>query len=225
MISTRNRHVRPPAGCARFERFADLFAPYRPDVLEHIRRAPGARWAELAGRVLVPPPPAAAIEPGKPGDFPAGAPVSTVYNRQEMTAELRTLGPRILTWDSDGHGTTCAGIAARSGRASGGKYAGVASTADLIAVRVGHGPGLENAWLLPAICDWIDGLAMDRPAVISRSFGGHRGGHHRRRRRALCVSAGNEARRRLHASVAIDPGDRVLLGWAALGQGAPSAGS
>lgn len=142
-----------------------------------------------------------------PLTYPNGAAIGTVYSRDDITRELRSRRPSIWIWDSNGHGTACAGVAAGNGEGSDGQFPGVAPQADLIAVRIGIGGELEHAFLLAAICRWLDEVAGDRPLVVSCSFGGHRGGHDGfalrerqldalfpldRQGRAICIAAGNE---------------------------------
>lgn len=169
-----------------------------------------------------------------PISYPNGASVGTVYSREDLTKELRAGNPRIHVWDIDGHGTACASIAAGNGNAlDDRRYAGVAPQAELIAVRIqDRGPSLENAYLLNAICGWIDDMARKegKPVVISCSFGGHAGGHDGYRvderqlnarfptsaqGRAICVAAGNEAYRRIHAAVTCGPDSKGVLKWLA----------
>jgi subtilisin family serine protease len=71
-----------------------------------------------------------------PVNYPNGAPIGTLFSREDLTADLRPADPKIRSWDVDGHGTACAGLAAGNGSASEGKYAGVAPDADLIGVRL-----------------------------------------------------------------------------------------
>ena len=82
-----------------------------------------------------------------PVSYPNGTPIGTVYTRDDMNAELRSNNRHIASWDTDGHGTACAGIAAGNGNGSDGKYKGVAPDADIIAVRVAYpgDSGLSNA--------------------------------------------------------------------------------
>jgi subtilisin family serine protease len=167
-----------------------------------------------------------------PISYPNGASIGTVYSRDELTRELRTGKPRIHVWDINGHGTACASIAAGNGNATEEKrYAGVAPQADLIAVRIqDRGPGLENAYLLNAICGWVDEVARKegKPVVLSCSFGGHSGGHDGYRvnerqlnarfpatvqGRALCIAGGNEGSERIHAAVSFGPDDKGTLKW------------
>jgi subtilisin family serine protease len=167
-----------------------------------------------------------------PLSYPNRAAIGTLYSQAQLTAALRaeqagrTSG--IPETDLGGHGTACAGVAAGNGNnsrnASGQKrdgVIGVASEADIIAVRIADGrtPALENAFLLNAICDWLDSVAGKKPLVVSCSFGGHRGGHDgrlileraldarfpfARQRRAITIAAGNEATQGIHAEAILD---------------------
>jgi len=158
-------------------------------------------------------------KPGRPGpvSFPNGAPIGTLYTQEDLTADLNASTPAIPQLDTNGHGTSCAGIAAGSGGAlPDRRYTGVAPAAGIIGVRIGPGPGLPNTYLMGAICDWIDSVAGATPAVVSCSFGGQyagRDGHRAQERqlsdrfnlerkgRVLCIAAGNEAATALHAEV------------------------
>lgn len=149
-----------------------------------------------------------AVGSAAPVSYPNGASVGRVYSREDLTAELRGGRTRIASWDSNGHGTACAGIAAGNGNASDGKNKGVAPDAEIIAVRVGgQSEGLENSYLLNAICAWVHEKSGTMPSVISCSFAGQSGGADGQRieerqlsarfapdvkGRALCVAAGNE---------------------------------
>lgn len=268
---------------ARFDRFADVFAPMDDGALNAIAKAQGVVCAELTSLISPPPPPKlknaasrgtpelivrggiggltgkgviiAVIDSGidfrnpdfvtydtdgkptsrllylwdtvsdtydsrmigskAPVRFPNGASVGTLYSREQLTAELRSTKPAILSPDPVGHGTSCAGIAAGNGNNAKErkfKYMGVAPDADLIGVRIGD--SRESAYLLGAICTWIDEVIGARPVVISCSFGSHRGAHDGNlvierqldqrfapatRGRALCVAAGNEGDEPVHA--------------------------
>jgi minor extracellular serine protease Vpr len=158
-------------------------------------------------------------KPGRPGPvaFPNGTPVGTLYTQEDLTTDLRAAQPAIEPLDTNGHGTACAGIAAGGGAAlPDRRYTGVAPDAELIGVRIGPGPGLPNAYLMGAICDWIDSIAGKSPAVVSCSFGGQYAGRDGERvaerhlsarfapevpGRALCVAAGNEGASGIHAEI------------------------
>ncbi|HWA98941.1 MAG TPA: S8 family serine peptidase [Pirellulales bacterium] len=149
-----------------------------------------------------------------PVSYPNGAPIGTLYSRDDLNRELRSNRTLIPVWDIDGHGTSCAGIAAGNGNNSEGKYKGVAPEAELIGVRLGD--DLENAFLLNTICGWVHQLAGNTPVVFSCSFGSRAGGHDgmtiEERQldarfpdsivgRALCIAAGNDGTQALHAKV------------------------
>lgn len=163
-----------------------------------------------------------AYEAGKPGgkapvSYPNGASLGTLYTGEQLTAELQSGGNAIPLLDTNGHGTSCAGIAAGNGSALPDKrYVGVAPDAEIIGVRIGPGPGLPNADMVGAVCSWLDELAGSRPLVISCSFGGQYAGRDGnrilerqlnarfspdRKGRALCIAAGNEGADPIHASV------------------------
>lgn len=160
-----------------------------------------------------------------PISYPNGAPVGTVYSRDDLTRDLRSARSRISAWDTDGHGTACAGIAAGNGNAfDDHRYAGVAPNADIIAIRIAYpgGNGLANAYLLNAICAWVDKVAGSRPAVVSCSFGGQFSGRDGqtieerqlsarfnpdRKGRAICIAAGNEGDISFHAETSFKGAD------------------
>lgn len=164
-----------------------------------------------------------------PIQYPNGASLGTLYTRDQLTAELRATTRSIPSTDLHGHGTACAGIAAGNGRAYNDlRYTGVAPEADLIAVRIGGTPtpSVENAYLLPAICAWIDSVAGKQPCVISCSFGGQEGGRDGSaiverqldarfrsdvRGRAICIAAGNDRARALHAEAVTGAEDKAGL--------------
>lgn len=149
-----------------------------------------------------------------PVAYPNGASIGTLYSREDLNKELRSIKPLISTWDVDGHGTACAGVAASNGNNSDGRYQGVAPEAEIIGVRLGD--NLESAYLLNAICAWIDKVAGETPVVISCSFGGRMGGHDGMKieerqlnarfpmsikGRALCIAAGNDGGSPRHADL------------------------
>ncbi len=155
------------------------------------------------------------VEPGQvaPVSYPDGQSIGTIYNKAQLTAALRgqLQLPRL---DDQGHGTACAGIAAGNGRASEGKYTGVAPEATLIGIRLG-GKNVENSYLVGALFDWLDQTAGSRPLVISNSWGSQYHGHDGARvverqidtrfptdrpGRLVLFSAGNSGDEPLHAA-------------------------
>lgn len=159
---------------------------------------------------------------GKPGPvtYPNGAPVGTVFRREDLTAELRSGKNRIPASDPGGHGTSCAGIAAGSGAASDGLYPGVAPDADVVAVRISDAGGdeLSNAYLFGAALDWLHEVAGERPLVVSCSWGSLEGlmdgssvveervnarFKPSAKGRAICIAAGNNGGSGLHAGFSV----------------------
>jgi subtilisin family serine protease len=176
-------------------------------------------------------------QPGRgnvaPVKFPNGTSIGSLYTREQLTNELRTGGTNIPPTDLDGHGTACASVAAGNGNAD--KLAnglkrkevvGVAPEADIIGVRLGH-DGLENSYLLNAICEWLDKTAGKTPLVVSGSFGGHYSGHDGQRveerelnarfpltraGRAIVFAAGNEGNDPIHAGIQFSTPSK-LVSW------------
>jgi subtilisin family serine protease len=170
-----------------------------------------------------------------PFKFPNGSSIGTLYTRQQLTSELRSSTANIPPTDLDGHGTACASVAAGNGNAdkmaSGLKrneVVGVAPEADIIGVRLGH-DGLENSYLLNAICEWLDKVAGKTPLVVSGSFGGHYSGHDGQRvqerelnarflltraGRAVVFAAGNEGNDPIHATINFSTPSK-LVSWTA----------
>jgi subtilisin family serine protease len=157
--------------------------------------------------------------------YPNGASIGTVYDQATLTASLRGEKYIIREWDTNSHGTVCAGVAAGNGSGLA-KYKGVAPDADLIAVRISDGnnsdPSNRCAYMLPAICEWLDKKASEhkKPLVVSCSFGGMYGRHDGHNidelylnslfsldkvGRGICVAAGNSGYWAVHASVPVGP--------------------
>lgn len=167
-----------------------------------------------------------------PITYPNGSSVGTLYTREQLTSELRSLRRQIPPTDLNGHGTACAGIAAGNGRVYPDlRYSGVAPEADLIGVRVGGSADktLENPYLLGAICGWLDSVAGKQPLVVSCSYGEQDGGRDGSvvlerqldarfaaptRGRAICIAAGNERTNGLHAEAAAGAEDKAgSISW------------
>lgn len=153
-----------------------------------------------------------------PVAYPNGRALGIVYNREDLTAEIQGKQARIPVWDTDGHGTACASIAAGNGNGAPtpeyrDQVLGVAANADIIAVRLGEGKAITNTFLLGAICDWVNQKAGDRPVVYSCSYGGPGDFDGNRvlerqldarfpstaKGRAICIAAGNDGDLKMHA--------------------------
>lgn len=92
---------------------------------------------------------------------------SRIIKSQNFTSEYG-ISQEIYTYDSYGHGTHCAGIAAGNGYLSNGKFRGVAPNANLINAKISNSSGfIEEADTIAAI-DWCVSNNAD---VLSMSFG------------------------------------------------------
>lgn len=106
---------------------------------------------------------------------------SEMINRalaQTTEAERYTVVPSI---DGSGHGTHVAGIAAGNGRASNGRYRGVAFESELIVVKLGI-PGENDFPRTTELMRAIDfcvkaGRKYERPIAVNLSFGNNYGSH------------------------------------------------
>ena len=147
--------------------------------------------------------------------------LDTVYERETINLALRQESEQeryaiCPSRDASGHGTHVAGIAAGNGRASAGRYTGVAPKSELLVVKLGY-PG-ENAFprtteLMTAL-DYVIQKAIEyrKPAAVNISIGNTYGGHSGRSlletyiddisnygRNVICVGSGNEGAARGHA--------------------------
>lgn len=119
--------------------------------------------------------------------------------------------------DVSGHGTAVLGIAAGNGRASNGRYRGIAYESDIIAVKLGI--PRENSFprtteLLQGV-DYLVRMAMEfaRPMVLNLSFGNNYGSHRgdslletyldavaNMGRITICTGTGNNGNEPLHTN-------------------------
>ena len=158
------------------------------------------------------------METGLP---PAGYNVGTEFTSQQINAALQTAGHEerfrlVPSRDISGHGTAVAGIAAGNGRASAGRYTGVAPESELLVVKLGYAG--ENAFprtteLMTAL-DYVVQKAIEyrKPIAINISIGNTYGGHSGTSlletyiddisnygRTVICIGSGNEGAARGHA--------------------------
>jgi subtilisin family serine protease len=120
-----------------------------------------------------------------PGNPPEGFDIGTLYTREQINEALNTPMPErmeiVPSTDLSGHGTHVAGIAAGNGRASNGLYRGVASSSELVIVKLGISVG--NSF--PRTSQLMEGIdftvrhaiALNRPIAINVSFGNNYGSH------------------------------------------------
>lgn len=121
-----------------------------------------------------------------PGNPPEGYQIGTLYTREQINAALavRNMGERlsmIPSTDLSGHGTHVASIAAGNGRASNGRYRGVASQSELIIVKLGIsvGDSFPRTTQLMQGIDFVvrRAIQLNMPLVINLSFGNNYGAH------------------------------------------------
>ena len=115
-----------------------------------------------------------------PGNPPDGYSFGTEYTEEEINEALA--GRReIATRDTSGHGTGVLGIAAGNGRASGGRYRGVAPEADILVVKLGspEPDGFPRTTELMQAVDYAVRVARSRnqPVAVNLSFGNTYGSH------------------------------------------------
>lgn len=123
---------------------------------------------------------------GYPDRPPEGYLDGVLYTRERINAALR--GERtadgaglVPEADLSGHGTHVAGIAAGNGRASGGRYRGVAYESELLVVKLGGtqaDPFPQTANLMSAVDFCVRYAANEgMPLSINLSFGNNEGAH------------------------------------------------
>lgn len=117
---------------------------------------------------------------------PEGYLLGTEYTRERINAALAegAAGERIVpSRDLSGHGTGVLGIAAGNGRASEGRYRGVASRSDLLVVKLGNprqgAQGFPRTTELMQGVDYVIRKAQELriPVAVNLSFGNTYGAH------------------------------------------------
>lgn len=120
------------------------------------------------------------------GRPPSGYRIGTEYTREQIDEALAQENPErrreiVPSTDGGGHGTRVLGIAAGNGRASGGRYRGVASKSLLLVVKLGV-PNREDFPRTTELMQGLDyciGKAMELglPLAVNISFGNTYGAH------------------------------------------------
>lgn len=176
---------------------------------------------------------------GQPAPFtyPNGAPIGTLFTREQLTEELRSGKDLIPPTDERGHGTACASIAAGNGNADTlpeglkrDSVKGVAPDADIIGVRMGPAKDdFANSFMIGAVMEWLDKTAGNQPLVVSGSFGSHGSAHDGQSveerqldqrfpltgvSRAVVFAAGNEGGDPIHASLKFGAESKTVV-WRA----------
>ncbi len=156
-----------------------------------------------------------------------------LYTRERINAALRgerTTEGKSLVPESDlsGHGTHVAGIAAGNGRASGGRYRGVAYESTLLAVKLGGtqaDPFPQTTNLMAAVDFCVRYAAEEeKPLCINLSFGNNAGAHDGRSlletyldtvalygKNCICIGSGNNAALGWHAGGTLIREEEILF--------------
>jgi subtilisin family serine protease len=121
-----------------------------------------------------------------PGNPPEGYALGTEYTKEQIDEALLQYGEGqgrslVPSYDTSGHGTRVLGIAAGNGRASGGRYRGVASKSPILVVKL----GVPRTDSFPRTTELMQGLdycirkaaEYGLPAAINISFGNTYGAH------------------------------------------------
>lgn len=158
------------------------------------------------------------IESGAP---PEGYFTGTLYTEEQINLALsagRTENQRAIvpSIDLSGHGTHVAGIAASNGRASNGRYRGVAYESQLLIVKLSQ-TDISNSDGTARLMEAVDfciryAIANNMPLALNLSFGNNYGAHNGQSlletyldtvipmtRCAVCIGTGNEGTGRKHA--------------------------
>lgn len=164
---------------------------------------------------------------------PAGYDRGVEFTREQINASLKEPAPVYmlqstvsvsLTSDVNGHGTHVAAIMAGNGRASGGRYRGVAYESELLVVKLGtpREDGFPSTVELMMAIDYMIRKAqeMSRPIAINLSFGNNYGSHSGTSlietylnslsgywKNTIAVGTGNEGVENIHTSGRVQPGN------------------
>lgn len=151
---------------------------------------------------------------------PEGYYVGTLYTEEKINEALskRTKGEQLQvvpSVDISGHGTHVAGIACGNGRASNGRYRGVAFESEILVVKLGSSIGdsyPRTTRLMEAINFVVEiSIELRRPIVINLSFGNSYGAHNGRSilesyindianvwKSNVCIGTGNDGNTNRH---------------------------
>lgn len=163
-----------------------------------------------------------------PEGFHMGVEFSQAQLNEALAADESERFRQVPSFDTTGHGTAVAAIAAGNGMDSGGRYAGVAPESDLIVVKLGN-PRKES---FPKTTEMMRALTyvakkaveLERPIAINISFGNTYGSHDGTSllerfmnnvteigRSVICVGSGNEGAAGGHTSGTLGDAARVEL--------------
>lgn len=114
------------------------------------------------------------------GEPPAGYSFGREFRKEDIDQALSS-GGSLPTVDGSGHGTAVLGIAAGNGRASGGRYRGVAPASEILAVKLGlpEPESFPRTTELMTALDYVIRTARElgRPVAVNMSFGNTYGSH------------------------------------------------
>lgn len=154
------------------------------------------------------------------GNPPAGYIIGTEYTEEEINQAIEAGSNAysiVKSRDLSGHGTAVAGIAAGNGRASEGRYRGVATESPLIIVKLGN-PREESFPRTTELMQALDycirkSLELNLPISVNLSFGNTYGSHDGTSlletfidgianvgRNCICIGTGNEGASGGHTS-------------------------
>lgn len=150
---------------------------------------------------------------------PEGYLDGVLYTRERINAALRgerttERGSLVPESDLSGHGTHVAGIAAGNGRASAGRYRGVAYESELLVVKLGGtqaDPFPQTTNLMAAVDFCVRYAAREGvPLSINLSFGNNEGAHDGR---SLLETYLDTAALYGRTCICIGTGNNAALGW------------
>ncbi len=166
---------------------------------------------------------------GSSQQFSLGA----LYSQEEINEALALPGreeqlQRIPSVDVSGHGTHVLGICAGNGRASNGRYRGVAPESDIVAVKLGTSVGnsFPKTTNLMMGLEYVIQLAITRnqPVAINISFGNSYGSHSGRSllesyintmsdlwKSVICIGTGNDGATGHHFSGRVVEGQELVV--------------
>lgn len=121
-----------------------------------------------------------------PGNPPPGYQIGSIYTAEDINRALESSNRQqqlaiVPSTDTNGHGTHITGIACGNGRASNGRYRGVAPRAQILVVKLA--PLAENSF--PKTTQLMQGLnyviskgvEYEQPLAVNISFGNNYGAH------------------------------------------------
>ncbi len=167
-----------------------------------------------------------------PGNPPSGFRTGSLYTDEDINIAIREPvsygGELVPEYDGTGHGTAVLGIMAGNGRASGGRNSGMATEAEIVAVKLGNTDdrGFPRTTQLMLAVDYAVRYAVSvgKPIAINISFGNNYGAHNGDSileryldtiadtfRTSVIVGTGNEGITARHASGVLQTGkDEVV---------------